>query len=52
MAYLVKDIARAVDPSPGLSSSLRDIAALQKKLAPGPRQRKLQNDEIVERVLS
>jgi hypothetical protein len=52
VSYLIRDIARAIDPSPGLSSSLEDIAQLQQSLSSGPRKRKLQNDKVLSRLIS
>ena len=41
-AYLLRDTARAIDPSPGFTASLQNIETLRKKLSPNPRKRKPQ----------
>jgi hypothetical protein len=45
--YLLKDIIRAIDPSPGLESSLRDLRTIQKKLTPSPRKRRSAGEKMM-----
>ena len=46
VAYLLNDIIRAVDPSPGLGATLKNLREIRRQLQPPPRKRVAQPRKI------